>query len=46
MSGLTEKMSTIISNLRLAEIASARLYRMMLVYVVTLCKNNASHLPP
>lgn len=37
MSGLSDKMSTIISNLRLAEIASAHRYRTMLVYVVTLC---------
>jgi ABC-type multidrug transport system fused ATPase/permease subunit len=39
MSGLTGKLSSIITNLRLAEIASARLYRMMLVYVVTLCRH-------
>lgn len=39
MSGLSDKMSNIISKLRLAEIASARRYRTMLVYVVTLCKS-------
>lgn len=41
MSGLSDKMSSIISSLRLTEIASARRYRMMLVYVVVLCKPHA-----
>jgi ATP-binding cassette, subfamily C (CFTR/MRP), member 1 len=45
MSGLSDKMSSIISSLRLGEIASARRYRTMLVYVVVLCKLH-SHCSP
>lgn len=36
LSGLSTKLSTIISNPRLAEISAAGLYRSMLIYVVTL----------
>lgn len=47
MTGLSKKMSSIISDFRLAEIASAHRYRTMLVYVVILCKlliYNITHL--